>query len=705
MVSIKNTKELRPLLGLWLQGIFAATSMLLLVVFLRGIPGKTLFPLWNMQEIKNGSFYLIGCSVVSIFVTWKNKRLYFLIAPVVAFLMTAGASATLWVAAVTFVTVSVGFQVVGIKSTGPLASSNIARVALAFWIGKALYTLTLSTISFFPINTRFLHGAIIMLLFILCPYGSSETQRILNEFIRDTNISVTKCNSWIVSKYFFLLALLLLIFAVVHPSFDGDAATMHMRIGREMLIKGFWNYPFIENACSVMPLAPQFNFSAMFLAGGVEAVKVEAVVQFLMILVFIITGGGSKASPIGLSLSSVFCLTPMFVREISSLFIDLTLCGFVVASAVLAASAIRRKSIELTALSMLCAGGAMASKNFGLILIPILCLVLCYNCNFFKDIDLKRKVRLSFIVGAAIILALFFYTISWIKTGNPVFPFYNALFKSSYWDPFNWIDCRWPTHLNWSSWKLPWAMTFSSSQFEESANGSMGLLLLVLILSGISLITIKARTVSRIIPLLIGIVYLLGVGLQIQYLRYLLPGFLLSAVSLSFYLRFFFYRIQQQLLCVTLGALFIANLVALPAGKFFNGILQISFNSRISALHNGKPSLNFIEESLNGHQYVAEIVNATARDQPTILMLGCSYGAYFNGKTIYTNWLNRSWTTIESQLLDPIKFVNYLSSNHISYVVIDESTYFDQRKFFVNWIKQHAALVAEKWGVELYKIQ
>lgn len=702
--SLKNLKFLIALLPVWFQIVFSVLLVLLLGVFLMGNPAKELLPMWsNFFEVKSALIYLLICIVASTLVTLGNKIIYYVLSVVCALLLTAGPTATLWALLTTVTAVAVGYQIVGRSVIRLSATSNIARFALAFWIGKSLYLLLLSILSFFPINTRFMHGCVIVALLLLSPQGFAEAWRVMGLFVQNSRISTVKFSSWSVSKFFFLLSTLLLIFAVVHPGFDGDAGAMHMRVAREMLNNGFWSYDVKEYGFAVMPLAPQLNFSAMFLVGGIEAVKVELLIQFLITLALVATGGGFRLSPVGVAFGAVFCFTPMFVREISSLFIEVTLCGFVVASAVLTTSAVRWKSVELTLFAALCAAGAMATKTFGLLLAPLFFALLYYNRSKFDDFRTKGKIRLFLVTLAAITLALFFYGVAWLKTGNPFFPFYNGIFKSPYWDAVNFLDGRWVNHL---SWNLPWQMTFESSKFEESSSGSMGISLLLLAISSVSLLTISRTTLVAAIPLCIGTAYLLSVGLQIQYLRYLLPGFLLIAISLVFYLRIFIRKPSWLFLLVTLITVFTANFFGLPSGKFTNGILHIPFVNRIiTGSWRGMPSMNFMEESLNGHKYVADILNATVRQPPTVLMLGCSYGAYFNGRTIYTNWINHTWTVRESKLLNSVEFARYLIENNVSHVVLDGCTKSDQRISFIPFVKESSVLIAEWGGVELFQVR
>lgn len=697
--KIRSLKHSLPFI---FQAFIAIASMLLLILFLTGLPSKDLLPLWsNTYEVKNFFAYLFFSIALSSVAIFRKKYIYSLAVIIGAFFITAGPAATVWALLTSIAAVVIGLQVAA-KDIQKSVNSNIARLTLAFWIGKSFFLLILAILSFFPINNRFIHGCIIIFLITTSSYGLSEARRILCQLGQKFEMEKYSSYSWSLSKFLFLLSAVLLILAAVHPGFDGDAATMHMRVAREMLNKGFWSYDVTEYGYAVMPLAPQLNFSSLFLTGGIEAVKVELTTQLFMTIALVITGGGFRCNPLSVAIGAILILTPMYVREISSLFIEVTLCGFLVAFAVLYTAAIRRRSIMLTLLAATCAAGAMATKTFALLFVPFLFIIFHRNVQS-SNFQIKRhNLKFFTMIFGAVTLGSFFYILSWIKTGNPLFPYYNEIFKSSHWAPINFIDNRWINHI---SWDMPWKMTFYSSLFEESSNGSMGLILALLVISTLSLYTITRKTLIVAIPMLLGTVYLIAVGIQIQYLRYLLPGVLLLTTSLTYFLRSFIRKPNWQLLSITFCSLFIANLFGMPASKFTNGLLHIPFEHRfITKSWRGMPSLNFEEETLNGHQYVAEILNRTARAPQTVLMLGCSYGAYFNGQTIYTNWINYSWTSIEKNLQTSAQFKNYLLTKKVTHIVLDGCTNLDQRVNLIPLVRENSNKIAEWAGVELYKL-
>lgn len=686
---------------LGLQIVLACLMCGALALFFTGKPATALFELWHTSyEVHNAAVCFVIAALVALVATLRAHPAYGVAAVLAALILMAGPVATLWVLAASFVAAALGYQLIGREARSQLARSEVARIALAFWVGKAMFMLILSGLSFFPINTRFMEGVLLGVLLLLSPVGRAEVVRVLQDLLVSRPRCLRATGGWRVPRFFLLLSILLLIVASVHPAFDGDAATMHMRIALEMQSKGSWAYDVSEYVFAVMPLAPQLNFSAMFIAGGVEAVKVDVVMQFLAMLALLATGGGFRLRPVGIAMAAVFALVPMFVREISGLYIEVTLCGFILASAVLMTSSLRHRSIELGLLAALCAAAASATKTFGLLLAPLVFLVLVASWREIGEI--KDRLRLSMILLAALALALFFYVVAWLKTGNPLFPFYNGIFKSPYWDPVNFMDRRWTDHLDWN---LPWRMTFESSRYEESSDGSMGLLLLFLLACVGSLIAVCRRNLVALVPFAVGVVYLLAVVAQIQYLRYLLPGLLLLATSLVYYMHIVVRKPQSGVWSVILGSLLVANLFGMPSGRLTNGLMHIPAINMVSpGLFRGVPTVNYSEEAINGHRYVGNVLAASMRERPTVLLLGCPYGAYFNGRTIYTTWHNHSWKGRESQLLEVAEFDRYIAANKVTHIVMDGCTLPTVRADLTPYIHQHFSRLTELWGVELYEI-
>src|SRR5437867_1642671 len=99
-------------------------------------------------------------------------------------------------------------------------------------------------------------------------------------------------------------------------------------------------------------------------------------------------------------------------------------------------------------------------------------------------IGLRRQWR-AIAAGALLFLliAVPYYAITWAYTGNPVFPFYNGIFKSPYWPEVNTLgtasNFNMPATLS-NLLRFPFRLTLETSHFgEEAPRGVLGLTLLL----------------------------------------------------------------------------------------------------------------------------------------------------------------------------------------------------------------------------------
>jgi len=131
-------------------------------------------------------------------------------------------------------------------------------------------------------------------------------------------------------------------------------------------------------------------------------------------------------------------------------------------------------------------------------------------------------------ISAAVVCTLLVagssYTYAYVLTGNPVLPIANEFFQSAHFSIA-------PITLNWREgidWMLPFNLQFATTRYFESWNGVAGFQWLALLpMLALALALPRWRVWA-----LVGIAGTLGLLLQMQYLRYLYPGFLLLTLPL-----------------------------------------------------------------------------------------------------------------------------------------------------------------------------
>jgi hypothetical protein len=116
------------------------------------------------------------------------------------------------------------------------------------------------------------------------------------------------------------------------------------------------------------------------------------------------------------------------------------------------------------------------------------------------------------------------YAYAWMVTGNPLFPFYNAVFKSPYYPLENFRDLKWMAGV---SWRSLWDITFRTDAYGQFFPGAAGLAVLATLPALI--VDAVHRPASRWLAL-----WALATGLLLfwfmQYLRYIFPALAVLAV-------------------------------------------------------------------------------------------------------------------------------------------------------------------------------
>src|SRR4029079_12241734 len=168
---------------------------------------------------------------------------------------------------------------------------------------------------------------------------------------------------------------------------------------------------------------------------------------------------------------------------------------------------------------MLAAAGAMQCKLISVFWIGPLLLCMAYL------LWRRRAIRsltpaMAVVLLIAFAIAVFPYANAWIRTGNPVFPFMNDLFRSPLFDFTSSFKNRHydaPLRI-WS----PYELIGSSGRSIEGADGAAGfhwLLLFPIVAFGF----FRRRPRAQWLCLALATIFFVSVFTQQAYLRYLLP--------------------------------------------------------------------------------------------------------------------------------------------------------------------------------------
>jgi hypothetical protein len=298
-----------------------------------------------------------------------------------------------------------------------------------------------------------------------------------------------------------------------------------------------WSFDPSLYVWSLMPMLADWLYSlAYILAGETSARLLNLSFVFLMAVqgLYITRwlGGSPKAAKLT---ALLFLTTPLTFAESNSLYIDATWGAFLVAGFMAILQLITKlndrsphitSSVDLVYPALVW-GFACATKAITLVMLPIATVLLAFLIVKHRNQLVWRKLVIA--IAVFLCLASVPYITSWLISGNPVFPFYNSLFKSSYYPAGDFNN---PYYNSGLAWNTLYLIIFNASDYLEGTTGAAGFQwILLLPVSLIMLLVDRNRRTYTVLILSIAATAL--VFYSQSYLRYVFPIFLLVAASIS----------------------------------------------------------------------------------------------------------------------------------------------------------------------------
>lgn len=294
------------------------------------------------------------------------------------------------------------------------------------------------------------------------------------------------------NKLFFPIILLFIFFYIINASYPilrSDASVKHLSIPFNILNKTNWDYNVIEGEYfgDYALLSHMYSLFLMAL-GGTKALQLfVAAVSFISLLMLLrISAKIDDSNSYLNAISLLYLTTPIIFIFSNNLFVDIFPLFFFLAILLLITNFKRdviSRNIYIIAFLM---GSAIFAKQSSVyFLIPTLVFITCLTfIPAFKEktFSPNKAFFIRGVVSLLFFLLPFFPSmlVIWHKTGNPFFPYYNAIFGSMYFQKSNFVDLRWeeyPLRLNLRSFL---SMIFHSSRHWEWADGGIGYFLLLL---------------------------------------------------------------------------------------------------------------------------------------------------------------------------------------------------------------------------------
>ena len=330
------------------------------------------------------------------------------------------------------------------------------------------------------------------------------------------------------------------IVVAARPETGYDASTMHLQFAEHVAADHSFRFGVDRYLWSTMPLGADYMFASAYLLGGEGAARALNLAFGALAASLVYQLARTLASrEIALASATLFAAMPLAMLVTGSLFSESLWLALLLASLVVALGAIPQSKADasrrndasvawLPSLALL-AGGAMATKVMSAAWLAVLVPVALWLA--FRNGSLRSLTRRDIAwITAGVVIGAWAYVRAWILTGNPVFPFMNALFGSPLFDTaasFN--NPLYNTEFRpWT----PWQLVLRSARFIEGRDGAIGLAWLFVVPLYL-LHLLRKPSLRYAFMAVLAIVFFIAIYTQQSYLRYLMPALALTAVLAS----------------------------------------------------------------------------------------------------------------------------------------------------------------------------
>ncbi len=474
------------------------------------------------------------------------------------------------------------------------------------------------------------------------------------------------------------------------PEAGADALAVHLTVPVQVASHGQWGFDFRALVWALTPMGADWLYTVADLVAGEAAAKLVNVALLVAVALLVRTyARRTLGAPAATLLVAAAAAAPIAFQESLSLWVENLLTLFLLAAATVAARAWSAPRSGDAVAFALCAGGAFATKSLAFVALP-LALAFGMRIAVSRDGIGARLGRLA--AGAAVfgVVGLAPYVYAYAVTGNPLFPFFNDVFKSPFYGG-RFVDERWIGH--WSP-EILYQMTFRSSLFGELYDGAFGFHHLLLLGAGLVAALWRWPRAAALV-LLATAAALAGFVHGTQYIRYLYP-FLWAAVVLEAEA---LGTVAEAAPWLRRGALALtaaagaANIAFLATGFY----LLRDFPVDAALLPEARERFVFDEAP---YRRFNETVNAAAGPAARVLYLTEPYGACLTGTPIYSNWHHPDLAArLDADTPEAVAAI--MKDERVSHVVIARD---QELPAFRAWLGAHGRRLLTLQGDELYAI-
>ncbi len=670
--------------------LLAGRAILLLAatLFLAGLMYRqSLFEYWTIEVLSDAGLWLLGCTLLMpLLAVFRIRHKWAVLCACILVYLAGGAgwAASLVAAYFALSALCLGRVMLYLGLPAQRASLLLMESLL---LGGGAYLAVFGAMLHFPVNHVAGH-----VLILTVPIVLAHLLRLPAQY-RQPAAAAWRHLFEVASRANAVLLFALVVLTgyvarfVLFPSVTYDDHALHLRMWTVLSERHVYDFDVRSQIWAVAPFAVDLLHASLSLVAQADARAALnlALLAFLLYAFWRLAGVFVRRVNQRLLLSLLFVSTPMLSILLISLQTELMLAVLATCGSVLLLE--KRVALGSAAgaamlmVAALCAATKLPGAVLGLILLAAFAAVAWRQGRL--RVPAAQLPVLLCVTLLATVVALHSYAYAWHVTGNPLFPLYNAYFKSPLFGPYNFLDLRYVHGVSLTSWL---GVFFNTSAFYESKNYVAGFQYLFLLpLALLSLLACRQHRGLRILAPLCGFGFIMF--LAVQYWRYLFPVMPLASAALgALFLRARRRTRSGQVLGrpMVAGALLvfaIANLYFLPG-------ISWNFETPAGSLYGEQQKLRFVEKRMPEYLFNMQL----NRDDPGARVLFASTrpaGATLSGTPVYTNWYAPAIQASIEAIASPAQLSAFLKEQRIRYVYWNLAEPIDAQKTFSSVLAAH----------------
>ena len=339
---------------------------------------------------------------------------------------------------------------------------------LSLLTGASIYMTAVGLTAAVPIHYPALHAAAVALPLVVFPAQVRECLGFFRKVLGPRRWS----GPWEYLNFaLFAFILIGLLICVLLPQVNSDAVVAHLAIPSQMAIDHAWSFDVARYLYAVMPAGAAWMITPAYLLGGEYAARLLNFGFYVLTTLLIFTAARRFLSAgTAWLVVVIFASTPLFQLETGNIFSENIWVALLFGGAIAMDRFRATGEARYFLMTGLLAGASIAVKVLGAVVAALVFFAAGLRC-------LKRPGLLAAGGLLAALSGLYPYLWAFVKTGNPVFPFMNNVFKSPYYAPSTFVGLGRTTVPN------PYDLTFHTLPFADGGarDGSAGFALLVLL--------------------------------------------------------------------------------------------------------------------------------------------------------------------------------------------------------------------------------